>query len=617
MRSRSATVLFTGAIWLAALCPEASELPVSLRFGPNSNTLWLQASALLATAAALLERLPGFGLLAAAGQFGLWALGLYLTESSFELVVAHLAFYGALLGFALLQARRFKTDAVAAPRSFAIQDAVIFVVTLGLTAFASRWAFGGFVFNGDEVASSYQANVYGHLEAYGRIPACASMFDNYWVFRHEGRAFSQYTPGWPLFMAPFQRLGIIWLAGPSMAALVAVGVARLSRRVVSGYGGTVDDARRIRALAGPIGAACAMLGPSMLLNGASRFSHTMVSACFAWAVESVCMIAEPGGSRRRAWAYGLLLGASTAFGVSSRPADGATLGIGVFLYFLWAFVRRRIHLRAFVATALAFAGITALTLVILRLQLGRWFHTGYWIAPRFHPEAELVLSLPDPRYLKLSIPLGTGAYCWWPAAPALALAGLLPALRGGERRVVIMLGVSVTVLMGFYSFVEFGRYAYDGLGPRYVLPVVVALAVGSAAVLAPLCARMGVTFRRQLALGARLRFALPGALAALAVVYGIVRLAPMIYPLARDENRAATAPLRAAKKLGLKKAIVALEPGNLPAHETNLAQNMPFDSDPDVLFLIRRTAEDEACARRTYPGRKWYRASVAELLVPY
>ena len=590
---------------------------MALRFGPNSNCLVLQASATLATVAALLERIPGFGLLAAAGQLALWGLGLYLSDSSFELIAAHLAFYGALLGFVGLQARRAKRDDPPAARSFAIQDALIFFVTLGVAAFVSRWAFDGFVFNGDEVANSYQANVYGNLRAFGPIPACASMFDNYWVFRYEGRAFSQYTPGWPLFMAPFQRLGAIWLAGPTMAGLVAVGVARLSRRVVSGHGGTLGDAQRIVALAGPLGAACAMLGPSMLLNGASRFSHTMVSACFAWAVESACVIAEPGVARRRLWVHGLLLGAAAAFGVAARPADGATLGVGVFLYFLWALARRHIGLHALAATALAFACITALTLVILRLQLGQWFHTGYWIAPRFHPEAELVLSLPDPRYVKVAIPLATGSYCWWPAAPALAFAGLIPALRSRERRVVAMLSVSVAALMGFYSFVEFGRYGDDGLGPRYVLPVVIAISVGTAALLAPLVARLAVGARRGPAFVFRLRFALPGTIAVLSAVYGVIRLAPMIYPLARDENRGATAPLRAAKKLGLKNAIVALEPGNLPAHETNLAQNMPFDAKPDVLFLIRRTTADEACARRIYPDRKWYRASVAEVLVPY
>ena len=60
----------------------------------------------------------------------------------------------------------------------------------------------------------------------GAIPPCASMFENYWVFRHEGRAFSQYTPGWPLFMAPFSRLGVIYLAGPVMAGILAVGIGR-------------------------------------------------------------------------------------------------------------------------------------------------------------------------------------------------------------------------------------------------------------------------------------------------------------------------------------------------------------------------------------------------------
>jgi hypothetical protein len=69
--------------------------------------------------------------------------------------------------------------------------------------------------------------------------------------------------------------------------------------------------------------------------------------------------------------------------------------------------------------------------------------------------------------------------------------------------------------------------------------------------------------------------------------------------------------------MGLKNAIVILEPPNLPAHETNLAQNDPMDPNPDVLFLIRRNAEDEACVRKHFPGRTWYRASKEETLTPY
>ncbi len=618
MRKRTATIALTGAIWLAASCPGPVDIPVFLRAGPNGNVLILQASATLATLAAIVEGLRGFGLIAAVGQVCLLVAGLYLRDSSYEMVAAHLAFYGALLGVAGLAARAGRpVNDPPKGRSFLLQDGAIFVVTLVTAALVSRWTFGGFVFNGDEIANTFQADVLGHFRAYAPIPPCPTMFENYWVFHYQGRAFSQYTPGWPLFMAAFQRFGGIWLAGPTMAGIVAVGVARLSRRVAWGLGGTSVEAARIVGLAGPIGAVCAMLGPSMLLNGASRFSHTMVCACFAWAVESLCAITEPERTRWRTWAYGALLGASTAFGVATRPADGGMLGVGVFVYFVWSLYRRRIGWRSFVATAVAFTLVTGLTLVILRLQLGAWFRTGYSIAGTFHSEAELKLSLPEPHFVKLAIPLATGSYCWWPAAPALGLAGLIQALGGRERRVALILNMSSACLTVFYFFVEFGRFAYDGLGPRYVLPVVVAISAGGAGILAPIVARLANFVERGVGFGARFRALLSAGVVMAAVVFGVYRIAPMVYPGARAENRLYTAPLRAAANRNLKNAIVILEPGRVPAHVTNLAQNAPMSPRRDVLFLTLQSAADEECARRTFPGRKWYRANMGETLTPY
>jgi hypothetical protein len=443
------------------------------------------------------------------------------------------------------------------------------------------------------------------------------MFENYWVFRHQGRVFSQYTPGWPLFMGPFQRLGVIWLAGPVMGGILAVGAARLSRRIAWELGETVSAANAMARIAGPLGAAAVLLGPSSLLNAGSRFSHTMVCACFAWAVESACVVADRDASPRRAFGYGLGLGAATALGLATRPSDGGALGVGIFFYFVWALARGRIGWRAFVGTTLSFLFFAGLTLVILRLQVGTWFQTAYSITVSVHPEGELRLSAPMPHQLRIQIPLAVGSYYWWPAALALGFAGYVRMLGGREARVPFMLVTSAFALMGFYSFVEYGRIWYDGLGPRYVLPVVVMAAPGTAALLAPLLHHAMAASRTIALPRLPLRWAFPAALAAASIAGGIYDIAPLVYPVARDENRAATAPLRGAAALGLKNAIVMLEPGKLPADWWNLAQNAPFDPHPDVLFLTRKSDADEACARQHFPGRTWYRAGFTEALTPY
>ncbi len=616
LRTTAATILFCVSLWTAALCPLAPEIfrLLHLDAGPRDLSI-LQVSATLAMIAMLLHGSVRLAVLAIVGQYVLYALARFVSESNYEVSFAYIFFYGLLIGVhALASAPPTRVGPVLTGRSLRRDDGVIFLAATALALLVTNLVFGRLIFNGDEVANTFQADVYGHLRAFAPVPPCPSMFENYWVFRHNGHAFSQYTPGWPLFMAPFERLGVIWLAGPIMGGIVAVGVARLSRRLASGLGTTPQESDRVVRIAGWLGAIFAMLGASMLLNAASRFSHTMVCACFAWAVESLCVLSDQDVPSRSALPYGLLLGASTSLGLATRPADGGLLGLGVFLYFLWALLHRRITKRAFFGTAVGFAIFGGLTAIVLRLQLGGWFRTAYSLVGSIHPEGLLHLSWPEPQQWKSGIPLAVGSYCWWPAAPALGIAGLCWALRGSERRVVFMLVISGLALVAFYVCVEFTRGGYDGLGPRYVLPLVVPMAIGGAVILAPLFERVRAAFGSGLRSG--IRSAGPALLALLAVAYGVAFVAPHTYPVAYAENRYATALIRAAKKARLKNAIVMVEPGRGPAHETNLAQNPPMDPNPDVLFLIRRSAADELCARSNFPGRTWYHSGI-DTITPY
>lgn len=613
LRTRLATVLFGVAIWLAILAPNAPTIARFFHLDPSPRDLsTLQISATLAIVAMVLGGSRGLGVLAAVGQWGLYAVAHTVRDSNYELSFAYVFFYGVLIGsHALITAAPARAAPAPVARSFGRQDAIIFLVATVLAAVVTNLVFGRVVFNGDEVANSFQADVYGHLRAYAPLPPCPTMFENYWVFRHNGHAFSQYTPGWPMFMAAFQRLGVIWLAGPVMGGLLAIAIARLSRRVSAGLGRNPEESERIVAIAGWLGPMLAIVGPALLLNSASRFSHTMVCGCFAWAVESLCVVSDRSLAPGRAWRYGVLLGATAALGVATRPADGGTLGIGVFLYLLWVLFRRRITWRAFAGTAIGFLFFGGLTAIVLRLQLGAWFKTGYSLSASIHPEALLRLSWPEPNQIKFGIPLGTGSYCWWPIAPSLGIAGLLWALGGRERRAAFMLAVGALGLLSFYIFVEFGRGGDDGLGPRYLLPLVVPMAVGSAAILAPLFEALR---RARTRWAARVRTAGPAILAAASAIYGVARVAPGMYPVAHAEYMYATAPLRGATRAGLKNAIVIIERGHVPADEWNLAQNAPMNPNPDILFLSRRNEAEDVCARRSFPGRTWYRAGMNETL---
>jgi len=364
-----------------------------------------------------------------------------------------------------------------------------------------------------------------------------------------------------------------------------------------------------------LGPMLAFLGPAMLLNGASRFSHTMVCACFAWSIESLCVLSDPDKSRARAWFWGIGLGSATSLMLATRPTDGATLGVGIFLYFVWAAFQRRIGWRGWLGTTIGFAAFGGLSLVLLRLQLGEWFQTGYKLTPLIRPGNEFHMSWPKPNELKYGIPLATGSYCWWPATPALGIAGLVRALGGRERRVSFMLAIGALALLAFYSFVEFGRGADDGLGPRYTLPVVVPMATGGAALLAPLFARLSLPRMSAPATWFRALLA-PAALSA-AIAYGVICVAPLLYPVAYREYYAQTETFRAVRKKGLKNAIVIIIEGQTNMTESNMVQNPPLDSHPDVLYLSRHNKAEEACAREHYPGRTWYRAGKGQVLTPY
>jgi len=618
--NRVATGAFTGAIAIAALLPA---------FIPDLGTISkdltvlpiLQVSATLATLAIFLgQRAIWFRALAIVGQVGLGALSSYVRESDNELAFLHLFWYGLLVGVHLLwvappNPRLLEAERPSSRQSFVVSEVIVFVVTVALAFLVTNLVFERRIYNGDEVANSFQADVYGHLRAYAPLPPCPTMFENYWVFRKDGRAFSQYTPGWPMFMGIFARLGVIYLAGPVMFGIAAVGIARLSRRLAADLGPTVESSRRIVAFASVLGPIAALLGPSMLLNGASRFSHTMVCACFAWSIESLCVVSDPSESRARAWFWGIGLGSATSLMLATRPTDGATLGIGIFLYFAWVTFKRRISWRGWAGTAIGFAAFGGLSLVVLRLQLGEWFQTAYVLAPTIHPEAKFILSWPRPNELKYGVPLATGAYCWWPAAPALGIAGLIRALGGRERRVAFMLLVGCSALVGFYYFVVFGRGTDDGLGPRYHLPLVVAMSTGGAALLAPLFAR--ISWPKTMAPTAWLRSLLGPVSVAAAMTYGVVCIAPLLYPVAYREYHYWTSTFRAAEKMGLKNAVVMIIEGQTNLTESNMAQNPPMNLNPDVLYLSRHNKSEEACVRKNFPGRTWYRAGKNEIIKPY
>jgi hypothetical protein len=618
LRPRPATALLLLAIALAVLTPVIPELLRNLGLlVPERPTLVLLelagASAALASALTRRRALTATAVIGTGALF--WALR-FFTESDWELAAAHLALDGLLIGVhwrGAAEARAIDgtadSPADAPARAHERDERVIFVAATVAAAVVSYVVLRGRTNSGDEWANTYQAALFAKGRAFGAAPACGEAFRSFYVFQYLGRAFGMYTPGWPLFMAPFAAVRAPWLAGPASTGILAVAMARLGRRAASGFApGQVRPSAELVRASGWLTAAAVALSPIVLINGASRYPHVFVAAMFAWSVELLCAAASAraaGVDPRRSRVTGALLGACVAFMLSARPADGATLGVGLAAYFVFALARRRLDWRVVGAAAATFAAIAGLTLVILRLQLGRWFATGYSLNEIFYPWNVPKWSVPRPSEYRWGVPLATGAYFWWPCSPAVALAGLA-ALFGDARRLASMFLLSALPVFALYSMSELGRGFDFGYGPRYSLVHLVPMGVGTGVVLARLwdMGRSPSIGRAAVLAGG------PAAVALAAAALGVIRIAPLVYvPTYADvheHNRMHDAIDRAA----LDDAVVFGGQGLNNTDPMDLTENLPLElyDHQSVLIAIDRGPEAVRCVRERYGSRSFYRA---------
>ena len=605
-RPRLANLLFGAGIWLVALLPSWLDMAhgLGLVAKPDEVHSWLRVGALCGTLALAVARPHWLAIVAFGGQLLLGKFADAIHEAEGELQALHLAWFGLLLGFVTLATQTPAPFAPrpAHPRSLVRHDATLFAAGVVASALVGYFVLEFRCDSADEWAYTYQAALLSRLHAYGEAPPCFSALQSYWVFTAGGRAFSQYTPGWPLFMAPFVAVRLLWLAGPSAFGLLVVGVARLARRAARGQGGPSANAER----AGVIAAVSCIASSTLLINGASRFSHVFVAACWAWMIEALCAIGEGARSRREEVGWGVVLGLSAAWILATRPVDGALVGLPCALYFV-SLLPRRVPIRTLLSATVAFALLGGLTLVILRLQLGTWFTTGYSLTSDFHSWSSFKFSRPKPDELRWSIPLQTGSYCWWPLAPALGLAGLAIALRGSGRAVPFLLVSGLLPSLAFYAYLEFGRGTDFGYGPRYILNAVVPMAVGTGVAFGPLWNEA----RHRIHPSSALRTAGPWALAVATAAAGVVRLAPLVYPNTYQDVHGRNVLFEEVEKKQLTNAIVWIERGTTESDPLDLTQNYPLDlfRHPNVIYAIDQGAEMRRCLTDRYPGRVQYKTA--------
>jgi hypothetical protein len=613
------------AIGLAILAPVGTPpyakgdiaRQVGLALGQNFAKPALKVAAALATLGAIATGRRPLVRAAVVGEAVLWTVTDYIRDSAGELAALHLAFFGLLVGIRavaldegalpLADSRRewLESPGMAALDGFWEEDAIAFVAGIVAGGVVCWTVTGGQTIAADEWGYTFQAALFAKGRAYGSVPACAESFAGFDVYQYMGRSFAQYTPAWPAFMTPFVAVGVAWLAGPVSLGLLCAGVSRLGRRAVAGASTTTElSTSRVR-LGGRLAVAALVLSSSTVLNGASRFSHVFVAAMFAWSVEALFVLSRPELSGRAQRRWGILLGAAAALLISARPADGSTLGLGLFAYVAFALAKRRIRLTALASPLATFSVVAFGALIILRLQLGEWFKTGYSLIPIFHPWDSVAWSPPRADEYRWGFPLAAGAYCWAPCSPAVGLAGLA-SLRGDARRLATVLFVGCSALVVLYTLTKFGRVSDWGYGPRYDLPCIVPMAVGTGVVLEELWNHA----RRPSALVRRVDAYGPVALAVLAVAIAADRIGPRVYAYARERVRSHNRLHEALKRSPLEHAVVFVDRGVNDTDPLDLTENLPIDLYPDqaVLVAIDRGPASIECVRREFPVRALYRA---------
>ena len=616
LRSRTGTALLVMAIWLATLAIALgvflSGLEISDR--PDFGILCLRGSAILALIALAFTASVPVIAAAGVGATALVGLGIYLEESLPELISLHVVVFAILAAIAVRREHSVRFPSRRDPVQGRAASGWLVDVLLGTAAVALA-VLACIVFthrhtnSADEWGYTFQAAVFAKLRAFAQAPRCSSALETFFVFEWSGKLFSQYTPGWPYFMVPFVMAGVAWLAGPVSFGLLVVAIARLTRRAVRMAGRTEKEQLVASAFAG----VCTILGFSFLINGASRYSHVFVAALYAGSVEALLALSsakeeqDPAQKSAVEWKCGLTLGALAAWMLATRPLDGGALGIGLFVYYLYALIRRRFGWRGLVAPLITFGALGGLTLVILRLQLGAWFQTGYSLNAAIHPWNKVdAFSLPAANQWKWGIPLATGSYCWWPCAPALGFMGLV-LLGRGARALKVILALSFLPFFVAYALTETGRGFDLGYGPRYMLPAVVPMAVGGGSLLAG----MYMTARSRRWTSA-LRAGGPFALALAALVTGILRIAPDLYPYTFDDVVVKHNPFQEALQAAhLRNAVVLGGPGLNNTDQLDLTENMPLDlyPNPGVVIALDRGPDSVQCMRHLYPNRIFYRAT--------
>ena len=413
-----------------------------------------------AAACAALGMVPLANLLAA-GAIPWWGSAVREWIEAGIVVVVLCALLAVLLGARIdalatrLEARLLSVS----PRTFAMLAAgLVFVVAV----FLAHFSFAGQPFTSDEMAQQWHAHILLSGRWFAIPEAQREFFNTAPVLDHDGRWFSQYPVGGPVFIALGLSLGVAWLVNPALLAFATWHLYRF-------LSGAFDE------LTARITTLLFASSPMVLLMGASQMNHVSALAFTVLALAALVRWdrdATPGRQTGHAIVIGLAIGIVALV----RPLDAAVVAavIGVFqLLRASAFPRRWTSIGAeIIAGALP----VALLLFANARTTGSPLLFGYEAlngpahAIGFHVDPNGVQHTPLRGLVLMSgYLMRLDRYLFeWPLPAILVIVAGLLAIRRPTRWDVLLVALAAGILIAY------GAYWFDGFfaGPRFLFTAV-------------------------------------------------------------------------------------------------------------------------------------------------
>jgi hypothetical protein len=329
----------------------------------------------------------------------------------------------------------------------------------------------------------------------------------------------QFPIGTVLAMLPFVALGVHWITGAVWGGIGLFCWARLVRRLEP-HAPTALGAVLLLAIS-----------PFYAGQSASQLGHVPVLALMLAAGLALShLFAADGHVGRSALLLGLAIGAAAMV----RPLEGLVAATPAALIVLWQVARRRLPARVVLLGLVGVAGPIAVLLGSNVAQTGKPLQFGYeqvWGAahrPGFHEAPRGRAHTPERGLRQVRGYLRSLDEVAW-GGPVRALAPAVVAMLLGAMAIGLIDGwlllTGAALLAGYWAYWARG----DGVGPRFVLPLMPLLALWTARL-----PRLVGRFRPELAV-------LAGVLLTINVGWGLARFAPGWFHNVAATERAAVA----------------------------------------------------------------------------